>query len=545
MKSNGENELIIEAKNGDIHAFEILVDKFRGMAVGYAYSILKDYHYAEDVAQEAFVQAYFKLNTLQSPEAFPSWLRKIVFSQCEHLYRKSRLPVLPLDDVLEVQSKEYSPSEIAERNELKKQIFASVAALPEKERTITVLFYISEYSMAEIGSFLDLPISTVKNRLFSARKKLQRELVEITGDTFNEQKNIKFKEIIENMDNRLQKILSFYNFSVSDIKKFDNRSDAFKITDDKKVSYALKIYDKSGGYDVIPGENIYHTYEQIQVEAEILHILSESILKTAAPVRNKTGEFVTDFISDGNNDESSVYATITSFIDGSTVTDNNQILTSDMAYLTGVSAAQLHLESEKQLLSLAVRRPHKRQDYLKKLLACLSYGKEKNIFTAPQFEMLSQCCDVVLDCMNQLDDDPSYNIGLVHTDIRPVNCIYAPDKVTFIDFTRSVYSYYLYDVGEMCLHGDFGGNSDVQNAILRGYHSVKPLKKGHLFMMQVFFAMFIMWVMAECVMPESMDAGYKTWLENVLKWFTDEVHPGLISGKGYINPSVFKNIDEV
>ena len=348
---------------------------------------------------------------------------------------------------------------------------------------------------------------------------------------------------MENMDNRRQKILSCYSFSVGNIEKLDNRSDVFKITDDKKADYFIKIFDKSGGYDMMPGENIYYTYEQIQLEAEILNILSKSILKTAAPVRNKTGGFVTSFNSGDDNNKSSEYAVITSFIDGSTIADaKQQTLTTDMAYLTGVSAAQFHLESEKQLLSLAVKRPHKRQDYLKKILSRLSYGKEKKIFNAPQFEMLSQCCGVVLDCMNRLDKDPSYNIGLVHTDIRPVNCIYAPDKVTFIDFSRSVYSYYLFDVGEMCLHGDFGGSPDVQNAVLRGYHSVKPFKKDHLFMMQVFFAMFIMWVMAECI---DSDRDYKTWLENVLKWFADEVHPGLISGKGYMNPSVFKDIDEV
>ena len=363
------------------------------------------------------------------------------------------------------------------------------------------------------------------------------------------------------MDNRLQKILSFYSFNVGGIEKFDNRSDVFKITDGKKTDYFLKIFDKPGGYDAIPGENIYHTYEQVRIEAEILNILSESVLKTAAPVRNKAGEFVTVFNPDNpnpndrnnsdnsdNNNESSAYAVITSFVGGSTITDWKQqtlavdAVDIDTAYLTGVEAARLHLESEKRLLPLAVKRPHKRQDYLKKILARLSYGKEKNVFDDSQFEMLNRCCDVVLDCMERLDKDPPYNIGLVHTDIRPVNCIYAPDKVTFIDFSRSVYSYYLYDLGEICFHGDFGGNSDVQNAVLRGYHSVKPLKKDLLFMMQAFFAMFLMWVMAECV---DSAGEHNAWLESVLKWFSGEIHPALVSGRGYLNPAVLKDIKEV
>lgn len=115
---NSNNELIIKAQSGDIRAFEMLVDNFRDMAIGYAYSILKDYQYAEDVAQDAFFQAYFKLNALQSVEAFPSWFRRIVFSQCEHFYRKKRLPVVPLDDVLETQNREQSPAEIVEEKTL-------------------------------------------------------------------------------------------------------------------------------------------------------------------------------------------------------------------------------------------------------------------------------------------------------------------------------------------------------------------------------------------------------------------------------------------
>jgi len=198
MKNN--YELVLKAQNGDIRAFEILVDAFQDMAIGYAYSIIKDHQYAEDVAQESFVQAFFKLKALQAPEAFSSWFRKIVFSQCEHFYRKKRSPVVPLNDILEIHSQEQSASEIVERNELKSQIFEAVKALPEKERTVMVLFYISGYPLVEIGKFLDLPISTIKNHLFSARKKLRKEMIEIMGVTFKEQKTGRnFTERVKSM----------------------------------------------------------------------------------------------------------------------------------------------------------------------------------------------------------------------------------------------------------------------------------------------------------------------------------------------------------
>ena len=77
----------------------------------------------------------------------------------------------------------------------------------------------------------------------------------------------------------------------------------------------------------------------------------------------------------------------------------------------------------------------------------------------------------------------------------------------------------------------------MQKAILRGYHAVKPLKPYHIFAMQVFFAMFILMVMAE-----SIESKENAWRENVLKWFADEVHPGLISGKGYLDSSVYEGL---
>ena len=72
-------DLIRRAQRGDLNAFDVIIQRFRDMAVAYAYSILGDFHLAEDAAQEAFVQAYQDLKQLRKPQAFPSWFRRIVF----------------------------------------------------------------------------------------------------------------------------------------------------------------------------------------------------------------------------------------------------------------------------------------------------------------------------------------------------------------------------------------------------------------------------------------------------------------------------------
>ena len=335
-------------------------------------------------------------------------------------------------------------------------------------------------------------------------------------------------------EEKLNRILSFYNIDVKSTETLNEDNDVFKIIDNTDNCYFLKIYGNNN-YDIIPGENIYHTYEQIQLESEILLLLSDSVLKTAVPFRNKNCDFVTTLAPDADGE--SMFATITSFVDGF-VKNHKDALTAETAYIAGVSAAQLHLESKKRLLPLAIRRPHKRQDYIRKIQKRLLQGIEIGTVTAVQYEIISQCCDVIIDCMTQLDKDPENNVGLVHTDIRNTNIVYNQNHGTLIDFSRSVYSYYLYDLAEMCLHGDFGGASpELQNAILRGYHSVKPLSKYDIFAIQALFAMFILTIMAECIESKGLP-----WIESIAKGFTNEFYSSLVSGKAYFDSSVYENI---
>ena len=84
-------EALEQAKAGDVDGFAVLVERFQDMAVGYSYSILGDFHLAEDAAQEAFLEAYPNLHKVYGPEAFPSWFKWIVFKQCDRILRRKTL----------------------------------------------------------------------------------------------------------------------------------------------------------------------------------------------------------------------------------------------------------------------------------------------------------------------------------------------------------------------------------------------------------------------------------------------------------------------
>jgi len=174
MKQFPLNTLVESAKRGDTHAFDGLVRQYQGVAIGYAYSQLSDLDAAEDAAQDAFVQAWLDLNSLSQPSAFSGWLRRIVFKYCDRGRRSAR-PTLPILDNV-IAPAEMEPQAVLERNVEAGRIRGAVLELPAAQREATVLYYFSGSRVNEIARFLDLPPSTVKNRLYAARKRLRKEL---------------------------------------------------------------------------------------------------------------------------------------------------------------------------------------------------------------------------------------------------------------------------------------------------------------------------------------------------------------------------------
>ena len=90
--------LLTLATAGNSEAYDRIVARFRDMAYSYAYAILRDFGLAEDATQEAFLQAFQDLPRLREPGAFPGWLRRIVFKECDRLTRRKRLPTVPLEE---------------------------------------------------------------------------------------------------------------------------------------------------------------------------------------------------------------------------------------------------------------------------------------------------------------------------------------------------------------------------------------------------------------------------------------------------------------
>lgn len=181
-------QLVTRAQRGDLEAFGWLVERFQAMARAIAYTMVGDRHLAEDVAQEAFAEAYFCLPNLREPVAFAAWLRKIVFKHGDRLTRIRSVATVPLDWASSAPTgAEDDPARLAESRALQEQVRAAIAVLPDPDRSIVTLFYIAGYPQREIAVLLDVPIGTVKKRLFQARQRLRTHFDTLMRERLYEQ----------------------------------------------------------------------------------------------------------------------------------------------------------------------------------------------------------------------------------------------------------------------------------------------------------------------------------------------------------------------
>ena len=194
------------AKAGDVGGFTVLVERFQDMAVGYSYSILGDFHLAEDAAQEAFLEAYPNLHKVYGPEAFPGWFKRIVFKHCDRILRRKKLASTQLEDADLVAATDGDPESAAEARELEAEIREAVESLPPTTRSAVTLFYVSDYSQREICEFLGIPATTLKSRMHRGRKQLQERMIDMVEQDLRQNRPSKDKDFVNGVRSGLRDV---------------------------------------------------------------------------------------------------------------------------------------------------------------------------------------------------------------------------------------------------------------------------------------------------------------------------------------------------
>ncbi|MDE0552583.1 MAG: sigma-70 family RNA polymerase sigma factor [Candidatus Poribacteria bacterium] len=184
MEREDDVQLIHAVLSGDSSAFDILVEKYQKSVHTLAWQKIGDFHHAEDVTQNTFLQAYQKLSTLKNPSRFCGWLHKITKHQCLNFLRQQRhekrLQSLADTPTAEVAESAYAHYELEQREteavENRREIVKKLLEkLPERERTVVTLHYLDEMTTTEISKFCGVSVEAVRTRLHRARKRLQEE----------------------------------------------------------------------------------------------------------------------------------------------------------------------------------------------------------------------------------------------------------------------------------------------------------------------------------------------------------------------------------
>ena len=179
---HNDGELIKRTLAGDEAAFGSLVDRYKGAVHALVYRKTGDFHIAEELTQDAFLQAYQKLSTLRNPVSFGGWLYVIASRCCLMWYRKKRLPTSPLAKVKPAEMETIAQRDYRDEQQ-RQEVHDALDSLPESQRTVLTLHYLGGLSCEEIGRFIGTSEGAIKDRLYRARLRLREEITDMMHET--------------------------------------------------------------------------------------------------------------------------------------------------------------------------------------------------------------------------------------------------------------------------------------------------------------------------------------------------------------------------
>jgi RNA polymerase sigma-70 factor (ECF subfamily) len=179
--------LMLRVKNGDVVAFEELVEKYKQPVINVICRTLHDFTEAEDLAQNVFVQVYKSASRYEANAKFTTWLFTIARNLClNEIRRRSRHPADSLDAQSEYTEdaparqyedvKTFSPHEKVLHGELEQKIQQAVSELPENQRTAVLLCRQEDVSYEDIAKILGTTVSATKSLIHRGRETLKLKL---------------------------------------------------------------------------------------------------------------------------------------------------------------------------------------------------------------------------------------------------------------------------------------------------------------------------------------------------------------------------------
>ena len=182
MDNPDDNHYIELVIKGETAAFTTLVNRYKDLVFTIAMNITRNREDAEEVAQDAFLNAFRKLDGFRRESGFATWLYRIAYNESISKVRKKRIITMELEEeITEIIPEDEIEEDIAglDENEQKKAVAKILEKLPEVDRVLITLFYMENHPVTEISEVTGLGESNVKVRLHRVRRKIYQELQEI------------------------------------------------------------------------------------------------------------------------------------------------------------------------------------------------------------------------------------------------------------------------------------------------------------------------------------------------------------------------------
>ena len=176
-----ESTLIDRCRKGDPEAFGRFVDLYQARVMGFVRRMVANTADAEDVAQETFLRAFQSFGRFDGRSSVRTWLFRIAHNLCIDRARRldRRVQEAALVDgedesAIDVADERWQPDRILLDDELREAVERGIETMSEKLRAVLLLHDREEMPYEEIGAALEIPVGTVKSRLFLARAHLQK-----------------------------------------------------------------------------------------------------------------------------------------------------------------------------------------------------------------------------------------------------------------------------------------------------------------------------------------------------------------------------------
>jgi RNA polymerase sigma-70 factor (ECF subfamily) len=183
--SDSDERLVRRFQEGSADAFEVLVQRHGTRVYNLCFRILGDPEEAADASQDTFLAALRKLNTFRGDSAFTTWLHRVAVNACyDSLRRKRRRPLIQIvrDEDDERPEPSLPSPDHADQVVFSVDVGRALMEVPEEFRVVLVLADVQDLPYDEIARVLEIPVGTVKSRVFRGRAALGRALGVARGE---------------------------------------------------------------------------------------------------------------------------------------------------------------------------------------------------------------------------------------------------------------------------------------------------------------------------------------------------------------------------